>query len=160
MATHFGILAWWNPRTEELGGLQSTESQRVGHDLQQLNGSCHYNSWTQRKPSKSRIYLDFIRLSTCAIFLLQNTIQDQCGSVAQSCLTLCKPIDCSMPGYLIHHQLPKLAKLHVYQVGDAMQPSHPLSSPSTSAFNLFPASESLQWVRSSHQVAKVSELQL
>ena len=50
--------------------------------------------------------------------------------------------------------------LHVYQVGDAMQPSHPLSSPSTSAFNLFPASESLQWVRSSHQVAKVSELQL
>ena len=52
------------------------------------------------------------------------------SSVAQSCLTLCSPMDCSTPGFPVHHQLPKLAQTHVHQVGDAIQPSHPLSSPS------------------------------
>ena len=58
------------------------------------------------------------------------------SSVAQSCQTLCDPMDCSMPGFPIHHQLPELAQTHVHQVGDAIQPSHPLSSPSPPAFNL------------------------
>ena len=52
------------------------------------------------------------------------------SSVAQSCLTLCSPMDCSTPGFPVHHQLPKLAQTHVHQVSDAIQPSHPLSSPS------------------------------
>ena len=85
------------------------------------------------------------------------------GSVQFSCTVMSdtlQTVDCSLPGYLIHHQLPKLAKLHVYQVDVAIQPSHPLSSSSAPAFNLFPASESLQCIRSSHQVAKVLELQL
>ena len=56
-------------------------------------------------------------------------------SVAQLCLTLWDSTDCSMPGFPIHHQLPELAQTHVHRVGDAIQPSHPLSSPSP-AFNL------------------------
>ena len=52
----------------------------------------------------------------------------QFSSVTQLCLTLCNPMDCSMPGFLINHQLPELTQSHVHQVGDAIQPSHPLSS--------------------------------
>ena len=58
------------------------------------------------------------------------------SSVAQSCPTLCNPMDCSTPSFSVHHQLPELAQTHVHQVGDAIQPSHLLSSPSPPAFNL------------------------
>ena len=58
------------------------------------------------------------------------------SSVAQSCLTLCDPMDCSTPGFPVHQQLPELTQTHVYQVSDAIQPSHPLSAPSPLAFNL------------------------
>ena len=84
----------------------------------------------------------------------------QFSSVAQSCLTLCNPMDCSTPGFLVHHQLPELAQTHVHWVSDAIQPSHPLSTPSPSAFNLSQHQGLFQWVSSSHQVAKVLELQL
>ena len=68
------------------------------------------------------------------------------------------PIDCSMPGFLVHHQLPEFAQAHVHWVGDAIQPSHPLLFPSPTALNL---SQCLfRGVSSSHQVAKVLELQL
>ena len=60
----------------------------------------------------------------------------QFSSLTQSCLTLCHPMDCSTPGFLVYHQLLELAQTHVHQVGDAIQPSHPLSSPSPPAFNL------------------------
>ena len=56
--------------------------------------------------------------------------------VTQLCRTLCNPMDCSMPGFPVHHQLPELAQTHVHRVGDAIQPSHPLSSPFPPAFNL------------------------
>ena len=58
------------------------------------------------------------------------------SSVAQLCLTLCDPMDCSMPGFPVHHQHPALTQTHVHWVGDAIQPSHSLSSPSPPAFNL------------------------
>ena len=58
-----------------------------------------------------------------------------CCSVAQSCLTLCNPMDCSTPGLLVHHQLPEFTQTHVHWVSDAIQPSHPLSSPSPPAPN-------------------------
>ena len=61
------------------------------------------------------------------------------SSVAQSCPTLCDPMDGSMPGLPVHHQLPELTQTHVHWVGDAIQLSHPLSSPSPPAFNLFPS---------------------
>ena len=60
----------------------------------------------------------------------------QFSSVAQSCLTLCDPMDRSTPGFPVHHQLPELAQTHVHRVGDAIQPSRPLSSPSSPALNL------------------------
>ena len=61
---------------------------------------------------------------------------NQFSSVAQSCPTLCDPVNCSTPGLPVHHQLPEFTQTHVHQVGDAIQPSHPLSSPSPLTFNL------------------------
>ena len=69
-------------------------------------------------------------------------------------------MDYSTPGLLVHHQLPELAQTHVHWVGDAIQPSYPLSSPSPPAFNLFQHQGLFKWVSSPHQVAKVLELQL
>ena len=77
------------------------------------------------------------------------------SSVTQSCPTLCDPMDCSTTGFSVHHQLPELAQTHVQKVGDIIQPSHPLSSPSPPAFNLSQHQGLFQWVSSSHQVAKV-----
>ena len=83
--------------------------------------------------------------------------KNQFSSVTHSCLTLCDPIDCSTPGFPVHHQLPELAQTHVHCVSDAIQPS--LSSPSPT-FNLAQHQGLFQWVSSLHQVAKVLELQL
>ena len=69
-------------------------------------------------------------------------------------------MDCSMPGFPVHYQLPELAQTHVHRVGDATQPSCPLSSPSPPAFNPSQHQGFFQWVSSLHQVAKVPELQL
>ena len=82
------------------------------------------------------------------------------SSVTQSCPTLCDPMNCSTPGFPVHHQLPELAQIHVHRIGEAIQPSHPLLSPSPPAFNLSQHQGLLQWLSSSHQVAKVLEFQL
>ena len=89
-------------------------------------------------------------------------IQQVCpvSSVAQSCLTLYDPVDCSTPGLPVHHQLLEFTQTHVHWVSDAIQPSHPLSSPSPPAFNLSQHQGLFKWVNSSHQVAKVLEFQL
>ena len=60
----------------------------------------------------------------------------QFSSITESCPTLCNPIECSTPGFPVHHQLPELTQTHVHQVSDAIQPSHPLSSPSSFSYNL------------------------
>ena len=70
------------------------------------------------------------------------------------------PMDCSVPGLPVHHQLLEFTQTHVHWVGDAIQLSHPLSSPSASAFNLSQHQVLFQWVSSSRQVAKVLEFQL
>ena len=80
-----------------------------------------------------------IKSLTCVLTLV---VSVQFSSVAQSCLTLCNPMDCSTPGLPVHHQLPEFAQTHVRRVGDAIQPSHPLSSPSPSHLQSFPASRS------------------
>ena len=84
----------------------------------------------------------------------------QFSSVAQSCPTLCDPMNCSMPGLPIHHQLPEFTQTHVHQVSDAIQPSHPLSSPSPPAPSPSQHQSLFQWVNSLHKVAKVLEFQL
>ena len=81
-------------------------------------------------------------------------------SVTQSCPALCDPLDCSTPSLPVHHQLPEVTQTNVHWVSDAIQPSHPLSSPSPPAFNLSQHQGLFQWVSSSHQVAKVLEFQL
>ena len=84
----------------------------------------------------------------------------QFSSVTQLCLTLCNPINRSTPGLPVHHQLPEFVQTHVHRVGDAIQPSHPLSSPSPPAPNPSQHHSLFQWFNSSHEVAKVLEFQL
>ena len=83
----------------------------------------------------------------------------QFSSVAQSCLTLCDPMNHSMPGLPVHHQLSESTQTHVHWVSDAIQPSHPLSSPFPPALNLSQHQGFFKWVSSLHQVAKVLEFQ-
>ena len=85
---------------------------------------------------------------------------DQIRSVAQSCPTLCDPMNRSTPGLPVHHQLLELAQTYVHRVSDAIQPSHPLSSLSPPAFSLSQNLGLFQWMSSSCQVAKVLEYQL
>ena len=82
----------------------------------------------------------------------------QC-SVTKLCLTLCDSMDCSIPGFLVLHHLLEFAQTHVHWVENAIQPFHPLW-PSSPALHLCQHQGLFQWVGSSHQVAKVLELQL
>ena len=84
----------------------------------------------------------------------------QFSSAAQSCPTLCNPMNCSTPGLLVHYQLLQFTQTHAHQVGDAIQPSHLLSSPSPSAPNPSQHQSLFQWVNTLHEVAKVLEFQL
>ena len=104
----------------------------------------------------SKAFPKFIQATAASNIL----VSVQFSSVAQSCLTLCDPMDCSMPDFPVHHQLPELPQTHVHWAGDAIEPSHLLPSPSPPAFNLSQHQGLFQWVSSSHQVAKVLEFQL
>ena len=103
----------------------------------------------------SRIQCYHYHLSKFRIYVFSSV---QFSSVAQSWTTLCNPMNRSTPGF--HHQLPELAQTHVHLVGDAIQPSHALSSPSSPDFNLSQHQGLLQWVSSLHQMVKVLEFQL
>ena len=103
--------------------------------------------------------VQIIFLSGCTNLHSHQQSTVQFSSVTQSCLTLCDPMDCSTPGHPVHHQLPEFTQIHVHWVDDAIQPSHPLSSPSP-AFNLSQRQGLFKWVSSSHQVAKVLEFWL
>ena len=93
-------------------------------------------------------------------YILFTEISGCCCLQSPSRSRLCDPVDCSMPGFPVHHQLPELAQTHVHRVGDTIQPSHPLSSPSPPALNLSQHQGLFKWVSSSHQVANVLEFQL
>ena len=84
----------------------------------------------------------------------------QFSSVTQSCPTLCDSMNCSTPGLPVHHQLLEFTQSHEHQVGDAIRPSHALSSPSPPAPNPSQHQGLLQWVNSSHEAAKVLEFSL
>ena len=84
----------------------------------------------------------------------------QFSSVAQSCMIFCDPMNCCMTGLPVHHQLPELTQTHVHPVEDAIQPSHPLPSTSPPAPNHSQHQGLFQWVKSSHEVAKVLKFQL
>ena len=111
-------------------------------DLEEWNGS-------RERGSRGRGYMHIY------VYMYQSV-----SSVAQSCATLCNPMECSTPGFPVHHQLPKLAQTHVHRISDAIQPSHSLSSPSPPAFRLSQHQGLFQRVSYLHQMAKVLELQL
>ena len=119
-------------------------------------------------PFKNCLTFFMMEIMWVIVFNLEYARQDgknslvisvQFSSVAQSCPTLCDPMNHSKPGLPIHHQLPESTKTHVHWVDDATQPSHPLSSPSPT-LNLSQHQGLFKWVSSSHQVAKVLKFQL
>ena len=91
------------------------------------------------------------------ILIVENTFS---SVQSLSRVWLCNPMNCSMPGLPVHHQLPEFTQTHDHRVGDAIQPSHPLSSPSPPAPNLSQHQSLFQWVNSLHEVGKVLEFQL
>ena len=113
------------------------------------------------RSGKRKSWIDgFMKLWRILNLLLRVLGLLQFSSVAQSCPTLCDPMDCSMPGLPVHHQLPEFTQTRVCWVSDAIQPSHPLLSPPLPTFNLSQHQGLFKWVGSLHQVAKVLEFQL
>ena len=123
------------------------------------------NSQTEKQKGEKKKRIDWRISKSCGTNSKRETYvmveySIQFGSVPQSCLTLCDLMDHSMPGLPVHHQLPEFTQTHLHWVSDAIQPSHPLSSPSPPAFKLFHHQGLFKWVSSSHQVAKVLEFHL
>ena len=114
--------------------------------------------WTDKRVlsliKKNFFFFKILVMETFKVYSLQF------NSVAQSCPTLCDPMNCSMPGLHVHQNLLESTQTHVHRVSDAIQSSHPLSSPFSLALNLSQHQGLCKWVNSSHQVAKVLELQL
>ena len=129
-----------------------------------------FNSWTQNimfpkislptidAQNATHRYLILWPLLRCKNSRIINSVQF--SSVALLYPTLCDPMNCSMPGLPVHHKLPEFTQTHAHRDGDAIQPSHPLLSPSPPAPNPSHHQGLFQWVKSSHEVAKVLEFQL
>ena len=130
-----------NPCLSHLGRLFTIWSTRETHH--KIDDLSWKRLYTQRQENPSLSHLGILT-------------QNQFSLVAQLCPILCDPMDCSTPGFPVHHQFPELTQTHVHRVGDAIQPSHPLSCPSPPTFNLSQYHGLFQWVSSSHQVAKYS----
>ena len=131
-----------------------------------LHNSAYFPSPRSRDPSawRSQLTLPLVYqepILGVKVWQSQRSLLElQFSSVAQSCPTLCDPMNRSTPGLPVHHQLPQFTQTHVHRVRDAIQPSHPRSSPSPPAPNPSQHQSLFQWVNSSHEVAKVLELQL
>ena len=87
-------------------------------------------TWTWKQPKYPSTKEWIKKMCVYVYIYISSSVQ------SLSHVRLCDPTDCSTPGFRVHHQLPELAQTHVHQVGDAIQPSHPLSSPSPPAFHL------------------------
>ena len=119
--------------------------------------SSHLYHCSQSHMPTLRLQLEF---SVCTALNCKKPRLPIISSVTQLCPTLCDPMDSSTPGLPVHHQVLELTQTPVHRVGDAIQPSHPLSSPFPLAFNLSQHQGLFQWVSSLHQVAKVLEFRL
>ena len=116
----------------------------------------------QMTQSKCRL-LHLLSVFLCLLphFFFWSVLSVQFSPVQSLCrVWLCDPMDCSSPGFPVHHQLPELTQTHVHWVSDAIQPSHPLLSPSPPTFSLSQHQGLFQWVSSLHQVAKVLKFRL
>ena len=172
MPTHSSILAWRILWTKDPGGLWSVVSQRVRHDWSNLAQTHTFNirGWKQDGLNYGfatltlYVWVNYLISLNPLLFIVKMGLKMvesivQFSSVAPSCPIICSPMDCSTPGLPVHHQLLEFTQTHVHWVDDAIQPSHPLSSPSSPhTFNL--SQYLFKWVSSLHQVAKVLEFQL
>ena len=104
--------------------------------------------------------LSNFQICSTILFIIVTISSVQFSSVTQSCPSLCDPVNRSTPSLPVHHQFPEFTQTHIHWVSDAIQPCHPLSSPSPPAPNLSQHQSLFQWVNSSHEVAKVLEFQL
>ena len=124
--------------TRDLGSLHNLSHPTLPLGLSSLwalSGNCWLVRWCFcHKTYDSHMILNQNQAEPMSSVICRSV---QFSSVTQSCLTLCDPIDCRMPGFPVHHQLPQFAQTHVHWVSDAIQPSHPLLFPSPPAFNLF-----------------------
>ena len=165
------ILKEIKPEYSLEGLMLKLKLQYFGHSCEELT---HWKRpWCWDRVSEWKLS-DFLRLRRLyspwnslghstgmgSLSLLQGIFPVQFSSVSQSCLTFCDIMDCSTPGFPVLHQLPEVVQTHIHWVSEAIQLSHPLSSPSPPAFNLSKHQSLFQWISSSHQVAKVLELQL
>ena len=181
MAALSSVLAWRIPGTVKPSGLPSKGLHRVGHDWSNLAATvavavslnvcvcvcvCACTQSLQLcltlqshglKPTRLRYQWNSPGKNTG---VGSHSLLHQFSSVVQSCPTLCDPMNCSTPGLPIHHQPPEFTQTHAHQVGDAIQPSHLLLSPSPPAPNPSQHQGLFQWVNSSHEVAKVLQFQL
>ena len=107
-----------------------------------------WNPEAQHLPVSASTLTPTFQLSSSCLPLIRTPVTTF-SSVTQLCLTLCDPTDCSTPGFPVSHQHPELTQTHVHPVSDAIQPSHPLSSPSPPAFNPSQHQGLFQWVSSS-----------
>ena len=121
------------------------------------NGDMYWMSLLIKIPRKCRLICNDRKQVSVCLGMISSV---QFSSVAHLCLNLCDPMDCSMPAFSAHHQLLEPTQTHVHWVSGAIQPSHPLSSPSPPTFNLSQLQGLFKWISSSHQVAKVLEFQL
>ena len=127
------------------------------HDLSFLNVELNVN-YMSIKLEEKKYFLWRILLQP--EIACRGAVYVQISSVAQSCLTLCDPMTDSTPGLPVHHHLPEFTQTHAHRVCDAIQPSHPRSSPCPPAPNPSQHQSLFRWVSSSHEVVKVLELQL
>ena len=142
---------WWTGRP---GVLQSIGSQRVRHDwATEMN-------WTELMPATGFVRDHESLAVDCWSYNVLHRLAFHLLFIRQSCPTLCDPIDCSKPGLPVPHHLLEMAQVHVHCIGDAIQPSHPLTPSSPSALDLSQRQRLFQWVVCSHQMTKILELQL
>ena len=131
-----------------------------------LSENIHVLQWTKYSGEWKLLWYKILLSSTVQYLLLLHTSfltyrkLVQFSSVTQACPTLCDTMNRSTPGLPVHHQLPEFTQTHVHWVGDAIQPSHPLSSSSPLALNLSQHQGLYKWVSSSHQVAQALKFQL
>ena len=134
------------------GTRRKTDTWKFLHES--ILNICGGNFWSKKQSSLKKIYLVCCSYSVCLFSSVQFS------SVSPLCPALSNIMDCSTPSLPVHHQLPEFTQTHVHWVSDAIQSSHPLSSPTPPAFNLSQHQALFKWVSSSHQVAKVLEFQL
>ena len=154
---------WWSLCPYYCYFLRDKPQFYLGRESTPINDYIFFQKYFPAIRFTMKLFWTLVYRWKCCVQSLKGAIQwlsVQFSSVTQSCPTFCNPMNRSMPGLLVHHQLLESTQTHVHWVGDAIQPSHPLSSPSPPAPNPSQHQGLFQWLNSSHEVAKVMKFQL